>query len=102
MANSTRMLPHRPNSSGLRKRLSDFVNARLRRVGYAVVRIDGANRTIHGAWLEPRMPSGGMLVFDDYGFSTCKGITQFVNELRVSGSWIYIYNLNKHALLIKR
>jgi O-methyltransferase len=273
MESSARMLPHRQNSGGLRKRLSDFVNAQLRRIGYAVVRIDGSHRAIHAAcaeeprepydnlylldiycpwlvepeflriwqkasshtltditrsyelyqcvrevamipgdilevgvwrggtgvvlaaaaqrwkpsakvwlcdtfsgvvkartidthyrggehsdtspeivaslvaslaltntsilegvfpddtagalrhstiamchvdvdvyqsaadvitWLEPRMSSGGILVFDDYGFSTCKGITQFVNELRTSGKWIYIYNLNKHALLIKR
>jgi O-methyltransferase len=48
------------------------------------------------------MSRGSILVFDDYGFSTCKGITRLVNELRSSGDWIYIYNLNKHAILIKR
>ncbi len=53
-------------------------------------------------WVTPRMSSGSILVFDDYGFSTCKGITQFVNELRTCGDWIYIYNLNKHAVLIRR
>jgi len=53
-------------------------------------------------WVLPRMASGGMIVFDDYGFSTCKGITRFVDELRSSGNWIYIYNLNKHAVLIRR
>jgi O-methyltransferase len=53
-------------------------------------------------WLTPRMSAGSMLVFDDYGFSTCKGITRFVNELRANGEWIYIYNLNKHAVLIRR
>jgi O-methyltransferase len=53
-------------------------------------------------WLMPRMPRGGMLVFDDYGFSTCKGITRFVDELRTGGDWIYVYNLNKHAILIRR
>lgn len=53
-------------------------------------------------WLAPRMTRGGIVVFDDYGFSTCKGITRFVDELRATGEWIYIYNLNKHALMIKR
>jgi O-methyltransferase len=53
-------------------------------------------------WLKPRVSSGSILVFDDYGFSTCKGITRLVNELRTNGEWIYIYNLNKHAVLIKR
>jgi O-methyltransferase len=54
------------------------------------------------AWLKPRMSSGSMLVFDDYGFSSCKGITKFVDELRTCGDWIYVYNLNKHAVLIRR
>jgi O-methyltransferase len=53
-------------------------------------------------WLKPRMSGGSILIFDDYGFSTCKGITRLVNELRTSGDWIYIYNLNKHAVLIRR
>jgi O-methyltransferase len=53
-------------------------------------------------WLRPRLSSGSMIVFDDYGFSTCKGITRYVNELRMGGEWIYLYNLNKHAVLIKR
>jgi hypothetical protein len=39
-----------------------------------------------------------MLVFDDYGFSTCKGITHLVHELREDGNWRYIYNLNTHAI----
>jgi O-methyltransferase len=54
------------------------------------------------AWLLPRMPSGGLMIFDDYGFSTCPGITRLVDELRGSGAWIYFYNLNKHAVLVKR
>jgi O-methyltransferase len=54
------------------------------------------------SWVAPRLSTGSMLVFDDYGFSTCQGITRLVNELRLSGDWIYIYNLNKHAILIRR
>jgi O-methyltransferase len=54
------------------------------------------------AWVLPRMQRGAMLVFDDYGFSTCKGITHLVHELRADGNWRYVYNLNKHAILIKR
>jgi O-methyltransferase len=53
------------------------------------------------AWLVPRMPAGGMVIFDDYGFSTCKGVTRLVHELRADGGWRFIYNLNKHAILIK-
>jgi len=54
------------------------------------------------AWVLPRMAGGGMLVFDDYGFSSCKGITRIVDELRSGGDWIYFYNLNKHAVLVWR
>jgi O-methyltransferase len=54
------------------------------------------------AWAVPRMRTGSILVFDDYGFSSCKGITRLVEELRTAGSWQYIYNVNKHAILIKR
>jgi len=54
------------------------------------------------AWASPRMAANAILVFDDYGFSSCRGITQLVDELRATGEWIYIYNLNKHAILIKR
>jgi len=53
-------------------------------------------------WALPRMERGAIMVFDDYGFSTCKGITRLVDELRDSGDWQYIYNLNKHAILIRR
>ena len=53
-------------------------------------------------WVEPRMVSGACLVFDDYGYSSCRGITKLVDELRDAGTWIYIFNLNKHAILIKR
>jgi hypothetical protein len=30
------------------------------------------------------------------------GITHLVHELRADGNWRYVYNLNKHAILIKR
>jgi len=53
-------------------------------------------------WLLPRMPSGGIVVFDDYGFSSCKGITRLVNELRDDGHWSFVHNINKHAVLIRR
>jgi Macrocin-O-methyltransferase (TylF) len=67
MENSTRILPRRPNGDGLRKRLSDFVNAKLGRIGYAVVRVDGSNRAIHGAPAgEPREPYDNLHLLDIY------------------------------------
>lgn len=54
------------------------------------------------AWVAARMKRGGIIVFDDYGFSSCKGITRCVDELRETGDWLYIHNLNKHAILIRK
>jgi O-methyltransferase len=53
-------------------------------------------------WVVPRLSPGGAIVFDDYGFPTCAGVTRFVNELKAAGRWTSIYNLNGHAILIKR
>lgn len=55
------------------------------------------------AWIYPKLSKGGALVFDDYGFRGCNGITYLVNELQMEvDKWLYIYNLNGHAILIKR
>jgi O-methyltransferase len=53
-------------------------------------------------WLKPRMYPGAIIVFDDYGCVNCVGITTLVDELRETGEWIYIYNVNGHGILIKR
>ena len=52
-------------------------------------------------WVLPRLVSGGMIVFDDYGFSGCEGVTQFVNELRANPELLFFHNLNGHAVLVK-
>ena len=38
-------------------------------------------------WAMPRLSNGGVIVFDDYGFSGCEGITSWVNELRLSSNF---------------
>ena len=53
-------------------------------------------------WVCSRISPGGALVFDDYGFPTCVGVTSYVHELKAKGGWLSIYNLNGHAILIKR
>jgi O-methyltransferase len=53
-------------------------------------------------WVDGRLASGGALVFDDYGFPTCVGVTRLVHELKATRRWTAIYNLNGHAILIKR
>ena len=43
----------------------------------------------------------GFVVFDDYGFDVCGGITQLVNEMLTEPDRIVIHNLNGHAIVIK-
>lgn len=52
-------------------------------------------------WIWPKMVIGGIIVYDDYGFKTCDGITKFVNEERVNKDRLVIHNLNGHAIVIK-
>jgi O-methyltransferase len=53
-------------------------------------------------WALPLISHGGVIVFDDYGFSGCEGITRFVNEIRDAGHFFFVHNLNGHAILLKR
>ena len=48
----------------------------------------------------PKIPVGGIVVFDDYGFWTCEGVTRYFNSLDVPGAR-KIHNLNGHGLIIK-
>jgi O-methyltransferase len=52
-------------------------------------------------WALPRLSRGGMVVFDDYGFYGCEGVTRMVNEfVKTSNGLRFIHNLNGHAVLI--
>ena len=52
-------------------------------------------------YIWPLMSSGGIVVFDDYGFWGCEGITNLCNELKpVDGT--FIHNLNGHGIFLKR
>lgn len=53
-------------------------------------------------WTLPRLSPGGVIVFDDYGFDGCEGITRLVNEYRGRPEFMFFYNLNGHAILYKR
>jgi O-methyltransferase len=53
-------------------------------------------------WLWPRLEPGGMVVFDDYGMRGTEGVQRFVNEWRVRADLNFIYNLNGHAIFIKK
>jgi len=52
-------------------------------------------------WCLPRLSTGGLIVFDDYGFSGCEGVTTYCEELRKNPDFCYIHNLNGHAIFIK-
>jgi O-methyltransferase len=50
-----------------------------------------------------RTQPNGIVVFDDYGFFGCEGVTQFVNEITSTiNDALFVHNLNGHALLIKK
>ena len=48
----------------------------------------------------PSICVGGVVVFDDYGFWGCEGVTKLVNEVNLDNAFS-VYNINGHALLIK-
>jgi O-methyltransferase len=52
-------------------------------------------------WVWTRLVPGGIVVFDDYGFSVCNGIKRLVNEQTASDKLV-IHNLNGHAIVVKR
>jgi O-methyltransferase len=52
-------------------------------------------------WVWPRLVPGGMIIYDDYGFHDCAGITRLVNEERIEKDRLVIHNLNGHAVVIK-
>lgn len=52
-------------------------------------------------WIWDRMVPGGVVVYDDYGFSFCAGITKYVNEQVDEIDRLVLHNLNGHAIVIK-
>jgi O-methyltransferase len=52
-------------------------------------------------WIWNKLVVGGIIVFDDYGFKFCEGVTKFVDEIKFLPDHLFIHNLNGHAILIK-
>lgn len=52
-------------------------------------------------WIWDKMVVGGIVVYDDYGFYACDGVTKFVEEQTALKDRLVIYNLNGHAVVIK-
>lgn len=53
-------------------------------------------------WALPRLQIGAVVVFDDYGFFGCEGVTRLVNEFMVGNQdFRFLHDLNGHAVLIR-
>ena len=52
-------------------------------------------------WVWPRLSVGGIVVFDDYGFYGCEGVTRYVDEIRSMPDAFFSHNLTGHAVLAK-
>jgi O-methyltransferase len=52
-------------------------------------------------WVWDKLIPGGVVVFDDYGFHSCTGVTRLVEEYRYYNDRQIIHNLNGHAIMIK-
>ena len=51
-------------------------------------------------WVWPRMVPGGVIVFDDYGFYGCEGVTAYVNEL-AAGQPTVVPSLSGQAIVTR-
>ncbi|MFJ3076648.1 TylF/MycF/NovP-related O-methyltransferase [Pseudomonas sp. NPDC087029] len=53
-------------------------------------------------WALPRLLPGAVVVFDDYGFFGCEGVTRLVNEfIQGNPDFRFLHNLNGHAVLVR-
>ena len=52
-------------------------------------------------WVWERLVPGGIVVYDDYGFEACDGITKCVEEQRDRDDRVVFHNLNGHAVVVK-
>ncbi len=52
-------------------------------------------------WVWPRLAVGGAVVFDDYGFWGCEGVTKLGNEEYAQFDRHFIYNVTGQGIVIK-
>lgn len=53
------------------------------------------------SWIWNRLVQGGIMVYDDYGFIGCDGVTKCVEEQMAFNDRLVLHNLNGHATVIK-
>jgi len=83
----------------------DETGSRINRTEFRFCHIDvdtyeSAKDILEYLWYQ--MVSGGIVVFDDYGFNRCVGVTKYVEEQMRYLDRTVIYNLNGHAIVIKK
>lgn len=79
----------------------DFPGLQIDKIKLCHIDVDtyqSASDIFDYAW--PKIQVGGAVVFDDYGFWTCEGITKYFNSLNPSRGF-KIHNLNGHGIIIK-
>jgi O-methyltransferase len=76
------------------------LNLKLRMVHIDVDVYLSAREVFYFSW--PKMVIGGMVIFDDYGFMGCDGVTKLIEELKTEiNDGIFLYNINGHSIVIK-
>lgn len=53
-------------------------------------------------WVLPRIVTGGVVIYDDYGWKGARGVATYVNEIRNDPRWLFLHNLNGHGVLVRR
>ncbi len=53
-------------------------------------------------WVWPHLVAGAIVVFDDYGFSECHGVRRLVDSWSSRPDLTMLYNINGHAVFVKR
>jgi O-methyltransferase len=79
----------------------DFPNVNIDALKICHIDVDtymSAKEVFDYAW--PKIIVGGIVVFDDYGFWTCEGVTKYFNDLKLPNG-TKIHNLNGHGIIIK-
>ncbi len=79
----------------------DFQSLNIDKIKLCHIDVDtylSAKQVFEYAW--PKLEIGGIVVFDDYGFWTCEGVTNYVNSLSPSNG-SKIHNLNGHGIIVK-
>lgn len=82
----------------------DTLGGLPKKISFAHIDVDtyeSAKGSFFSIW--PRIVKSGIIVFDDYGFFGCEGVSQAVNEIFMTvDDAVMVHNLNGHALIIKK